>query len=73
MAIITTYVCDCCGGQSTNISLFMPAPAQLKLGPWAVQISSGPFLCIPCFTAMQSAASAAVTPLFNSKVGVTLT
>jgi hypothetical protein len=73
MAIITTYVCDCCGGQSTSVGLFAPAPTQLKLGPWALTISNGPFLCNVCLKSLNVAATDAIAPLFNSKVGVTLT
>lgn len=71
MGLLTTYICDCCGGTSSTLAKFAPAPVQFKLGNWSAHIDSV-LLCLSCVSTIQSNANTAVTVLLNSKVGTAL-
>lgn len=55
MATIVTYVCDCCGGESTSLSKFEPQPITANLGSWMVTVQSA-LLCTICFPLILEAA-----------------
>jgi hypothetical protein len=68
VAIITTYICDCCGAQSTDITKFAGQPAMAKVGNWSAAISGGLF-CTVCMMDLAAGANALVAGLLNSKTG----
>jgi hypothetical protein len=66
--IVTTYICDCCGAQSSNQASFNTAPV---VGQSTVTSVSA-LLCSPCIAAASTAAQAALNARKGTFTGTVL-
>ena len=71
MAILTTYVCDCCGGQSQSLAKFTSQATTLSVNNWLVHIDSI-LLCTVCAAGLTAVVLGGLTTLQNTKTGVQL-
>lgn len=71
MGILTTYVCDCCGGQSTQLTKFETVPYQTTINSWVIRVDNA-LLCLSCAAALTNAAIAGAAALQGTKQGVQL-
>jgi hypothetical protein len=66
MGLMTTYVCDCCGGQSPDLTKFSGVPASFAVQSWQGEIENA-LLCLTCLSVLVSAINNAAATLKNSK------
>lgn len=71
VGLLTTYVCDCCGAQSSDLSKFATVPAQFALGTFAGLVT-GCLLCTICAGDLQTAGNVQWNAMVGSKKGVQL-
>lgn len=68
MATLTVYVCDCCGGQSTDLSKFAASPASCALSSSIVAVAQC-LLCTTCGTKIALAGQNQWAALAGSNTG----
>lgn len=71
MSLITTYVCDCCGGQSTDPTKFQSVPLQTNIDTWLIRVDNA-LLCNICAGSIITVATNEAHALKGTKTGVQL-